>query len=69
MGSNEQKVGEILFEMIEIAMRERGIKMDFVSWDKVDGKGRDNYLEYVKRIMEVLEPPLYVSAKDKLNSH
>ena len=68
MASEEQvdKVGEILFEMLATAMRERGLKMDFATWGSVDGEVKENYMGVVKRIVEELEPPpLYVSDKDK----
>ncbi len=61
----KNKVGSLLFEMITIAMRDRGIKMDFSSWEKVDGQVKDNYMSYVERIVAEIDPPLYVSDKDK----
>ncbi|KKL62352.1 hypothetical protein LCGC14_2186050 [marine sediment metagenome] len=51
----ENKVGEILFDMIATAMRERGLQMEFSKWGKVDGRVRENYMEIVKHIAEVIE--------------
>ncbi len=67
MVSEEQKteVGKILFGMLAIAMAELGRRMEFPSWERADEKVRENYLKTVDIIIEALEPPVYVSKKDK----
>ncbi len=63
---DKDKVGEILFEMMSTAMTERGLRMDYTSWTKIDNQVKENYMGVVERIVEVIEPaPLYVSEKDK----
>ncbi len=63
---SKNEVGEILFGMLSTAMNERGMKMEFSSWGKVDGQVKENYMRVVDSIIEKLEPsPLYISKKDR----
>ena len=60
------QVGEILFNMISTAMRERGLAMEITKWNKVDGRIKENYMGVVREIRAV-EPPIYVKDSEKLD--